>query len=999
MAWFNFLKAEGFFAPENNPSPIPIKEGFQVPFWEVLNYLEKLSIAIKEGNKLELIDSLLEVITNVSEHPKDNYRTWYYFIKILNNIPNEKIPAGILQFIPVWLSGRFDTMVQTSELCGKLLPKFLNDNPTEADIKKAELILNYLFSIDNKELPQNDFWDGEGKSYTSKVYLHFLSEKLKEENLLSKIVQHCSSDLILELGRTIKFLLLDYPQGINAVIKDQEKEYEVRIFIEKENLSVRSTLKDSEKSPSILSLQNWENKSDSELQKKLISILKQQKINYSPSDKKVDLFQRLIFALNSDLFSNFRFTSIRKLDDRYSNTEDPLNVFSVIFRNLLSEKAKQNPNESITLLKTFCFDKKYYLPFYKRIALYVICENWEVTKSLFWELIKEKDDIQLFSTHSYSKELYDLLNKNQYALLKSEKTILQGIIEKGNKNKIDEQDQHQNKYWKLHWYAALRDIEPFREKYLALSDSLNITNEHFENQGELRIRKGSISPVSSDELLQMENQEIVQYLKTFKPYDTWEGPNISGLADTLGNAVEIDPNKFATEINLFEETPYIYSYHILNGFRTAWKNQNSFDWEKVLQYCLSTLRNKAFWSDQFKLEHDTWNASPEWVLGSIAELLSIGMQRDENAFDLKFLPIAENIIQILIQNLKPIDDFESSNMDYPTYSLNSLAGKSLNALLNYSLRKARNKLPNNPIKWEPEMKSLFESTLEKGIIDGYILEGMHFEQFYYLDSEWITDQMKKLYQREKQEWLAFVNGFGFSPAPPTFEIYDLFYPHYERIIDNNIRIKKFHTNNLVRHLVSFYFWKYETLESQKLLFKFLNKSAPEEVGELIAFIGQQAEYQNSLNRIERNEFQQMILTLWEFLVAKYEDSKIEIEQKNLALLSNWIVFAPELNSLYAKLILKSIPHIQKEYLTHRFLKKLNAIKDIGNPKIVSSLIGQILMNLSFKAPLGEHDRTIVRELVIFLFNNDNKQVAQMFCNKMASKFQHFFLRDLYDTNL
>ena len=114
------------------PNLFRVKGELQIPYWEVLEYLEKLSIQISQGKETELIDELLTVIENVSKHPKDNYRTWYTFIKILSSIPNEKIPVKILHFIPVWLSGKFDTMIQTSELCDKLLPKFLNDESNDS---------------------------------------------------------------------------------------------------------------------------------------------------------------------------------------------------------------------------------------------------------------------------------------------------------------------------------------------------------------------------------------------------------------------------------------------------------------------------------------------------------------------------------------------------------------------------------------------------------------------------------------------------------------------------------------------------------------------------------------------------------------------------------------------------------------------------------------------------------------------------------------------------
>lgn len=999
MTWFNFLKSEGYFDSEKNPEPVQVKEGFQIPYWEALGYLEKLSVQISQGNETELTDELLGVIKNVSEHPKDNYRTWYLFIKILSNIPNEKIPIEILHFIPVWLAGKFDTMLQTSELCDKLLPKFLHDEPTKADIEKAELILHYLFQVEKAEILEN-IWDGEGNSYRSRLYLNFLADKFEKRNLTPKVVKHCSSKFILELGRTIKFLLLDYPKGINTIIKEGEKEYEIIIHIAEENLLVSSKLKDHEVANETLTITSWENKNETDLKQELISTLKKQNINYTPNNDNDDTFKRLNIALNTDLTSAFGFNSIRKLDDRYSNNKKVLNVFSLIFRDLLDEKAKQNPEETTSLLKTFCYDKKYRIPFYKRIALYVVCENWNMTKSFFWELIKDNDALHLFSIYKYQKELYDLLNRNQQALGKEEKEILQNIIEQGEQDEVNEQDEKHEKYWQLRWYAALKDVEPFKEKYLSLSKSLNITNEHYENLGEFRFRSGSVSPILKDDLLEKSNQEITEYIKAFKPKDPWEDPNISGLSDILGSAVETQPEKFADEMELYQDVAYIYSYRMLNAFGEAWKKQKAFNWEKVLRYCLHTLKSEKFYSGELKVENDTWNATADWVVGSIAHLLTDGLQNDKNSFDISLLPLAKEIVQILVSNLKRVDDFKGTNMDYPTYSLNSTAGKSLRALFDYSLHRARNLFKyEDKGKWEPEIQSLFEGALQKGILDANILEGMYFEQFYFLDKVWITEQVKQHYNSEEREWLAFIGGFAFGNPPFTKDLYILFYPHYERAIENNIKIKNFHNNGLVRHLTAFYFWKYETLSSEKLLFKFLNKSTPDAIGDLISFIWQQEDYQKSLSELEQQEFQQMILELWKYLADKYENSSIEEEQKNLAMLANWIVFAPELDDTYTKLILQSCKHIDKTYSTRELLENIVTLKNKGNPNVAAKAVGEIISSLTFKDYIGDFDKDYIKDLVSFLFLHGQKQIAVEFCNKLASVHQQFFLRDIYEAHV
>ncbi|MCK0114369.1 hypothetical protein [Gelidibacter sp. F63206] len=995
MAWFNFLKAEGYFNPNQNPEPLRVKDGFQIPYWEILDYLEKLSVEISQGKETELVDELLAVIKNVSENPRDNYRTWYVFTKILGNIPNESIPKEILHFIPVWLNSKFDTMLQTTELCEKLLPKFLNDKPTEADIEKAEIILHYLFQVEKVDVEGVDFF-GEGSNYRSRLYLYFLANQFEKTDIIAKVVKYCSESIILELGRTIKFLLLDVFGGVNTTMKDGNKEYEIKIHIEEENLSVSSKLNDSEANSVTSTLPNWEEKSEGTIKNELVSILKKHDIDYTPTNDNDDIFQRLNFTLSTGFSFALDYNSIRKLGSQHYDKEKVLNVFALIFRDLLNEKAKQTPEEALSILKTICFDAKYRVPFFICVSLYVISENWETTKSLFFELIKDNDALYLFSDYKYYKELYDLLKRNQNALNTNEARIIESIIEQGEQNKSEEKTEDDKEYWKLKWFSSLKSVKPFKDKYLFLSNKLKLTSEHFENSGEIKVRTGYVSPISINDLLEKSNQEIVEYIKTFNPKRSFDKPSIGGLSETFGNAVETEPEKFVSEIELYQDIPYIYSYRMLNAFGKAWKEEKTFDWEKVLQFCLNTLKSPKFYGGELEIENDDWSATSDWVVGSIANILTDGLRNDKNSFDLEFLPLAKEIIQIIVGNLKPVDDLKKTNMDYPTYSLNSTAGKSLRALFDYSLHRARNLYEHKDKgKWEKDIKLLFEESLKKGIIDGYILQGMYFEQFCFLDYDWITKQVKQYYTSKDREWLAFMGGFVFGNPPYSKELYNLFYPHYERMIDDNVKFKSFNQNGLVYHLTAFYFREYETLSSEKLLFKFINQVSPDQVGELIHFVWRQKKH---FSKTELHRFEQIIIDLWEFLTDKYESTSIEEEQTNLGMLSNWIVFVPELNDTYTNLILKSCKLIDKIYSTHELLENLVALKGKGNPKTTAESIGKIISSLNFKDYMRDSDKDSIKDLVSFLFAYGQNEIASEFCNKMASEHQQFFLREIYEQN-
>lgn len=996
-SWFEILKRKKVFNPTNNPTPIQVEEGFQIPFWEPLIYLEKLSLQIKNGQSIELIDEIISIINNASQNPVDNYRTWYLFIKILTNLPKEKIPLQTLNFIPTWLKGNFDTMIQSSEICENLLPKFLSENPTAEDIQKAELILKYLFSIEKVEVVNENSFGLHSESYRSRVYMHYLSDVLIDKKLTTKIVAHCSDKIIVDLAENIKKLRFDFPKGINISLKIKEDEYSIKSEIENENLTVAVSEKNNpEKTIGTKSIEKFENLTELQTRSAVISILKEFGIEYKESKDNEFNFQMLTNAVTNGSYYSFSDDTISKLNDRYHHGDKVVEVFSLIFRDLLNDKVKQNAEDGLTLLKSFAFDSKYRLPFFRRVVLFTIGENWEACKNLFWEILKGNDPMNIFSEHSFDKDLYELLNKNQMLFNKEEIETLQKIIDIGPQDEKEERDPNYLDYWKLRWYSALRNISPFKGSYEKLSHSQNLTNEHYEKLGEVTVRSGSVSPFRVDELLQKSNEEIVKFIHSFKPKDRWEEPTIEGLSNSLSAAVQNEPQKFSDEIEFYKDIPYIYAYHIANGFREAWKNKKPFNWEKVLNFYKGYISNEKFTSGQFRLENDGWGATADWVTGSVGNLLTDGMQSDSNAFDLSLLPIAKSILVIIVPRLKPVEDFKQTNMDYPTYSLNSTAGKTLRTLLDYSLRRARNlKAEDNLPKWEEEIKDLLEETFKKGIIDGYILTGWYFQQFYFLDKDWITNKVKEYYKLEDKEWLAFLSGFAFGNPPFNKDIYQLFYPHYERAIKNDIQIKSFYDHGIIRHIVAFYFWGFEDLQTDGLLTMLFNRGNHTNILEVVNFVWRQEDYLKSLNGGEAKNFEEIIFNLWNYLAHKYDNATGEEEQKVLAGLSNLLVFVPELNDTYTNLVLKSSGITDKHFHSHYLIENLIKLKDRGNPNESAKHVGVILNSIQFAPYFSSIDNKHIINLVEFLYENGQKQIADEFCNKMA-KQGHEFLIDIHN---
>src|SRR3989304_786444 len=105
VKWFMPLKDKGYFSPEKVPQPIPAdnKGLFTIPEWNILPYLEQVSGQVNTPGNEGYIDELLNIIKEVTAYHVsgdkclDNCRKWWYFVKILLNIPANRILFDIVE--------------------------------------------------------------------------------------------------------------------------------------------------------------------------------------------------------------------------------------------------------------------------------------------------------------------------------------------------------------------------------------------------------------------------------------------------------------------------------------------------------------------------------------------------------------------------------------------------------------------------------------------------------------------------------------------------------------------------------------------------------------------------------------------------------------------------------------------------------------------------------------------------------------------------------------
>jgi hypothetical protein len=231
LVWFDALKEKGYFSAHYNPRPIVTEEGFySIPQWPVLDYLEKVSLECSVPENKRYAEELLKIIRDVTApiegKPADNYRTWWYFTKILANLPPEIIGLGDVDLISIWLESEYDTTLVGRELGQTLVPTFLGSS-SEADWNKAVKIIEIATNMD---LEKSDYGESLTRSQPKTAIDAYSLQELLQAN--ADIIGEECGELVIEI-------LVRRLQQIGEVDSNNEYSYMWRPAIEDNQKNMR----------------------------------------------------------------------------------------------------------------------------------------------------------------------------------------------------------------------------------------------------------------------------------------------------------------------------------------------------------------------------------------------------------------------------------------------------------------------------------------------------------------------------------------------------------------------------------------------------------------------------------------------------------------------------------------------------------------------------------------------------------------------------------------
>lgn len=1037
--WFALLKEKGYFKAENNPMPIPAEKSsyFTIPNWYVLDYLEKISQQIFTDQVDQYSEHLLDIIRNVTKYyvennrKFDNYHTWGYFVRILLNIPNEKIHSYLQQkeinianeWLKEWITSKFDNLVPASDIATKLLPKFLTDKKEDTEI--AEQIIDVITNIkenffEDEETVQGIVLFEKKKEPKTKVDSYWLIESFQKN--ATQIGKLCSDRIIFSLAGKLK-KILDKEHSDHQVLIELEsdiiyrisakriKEFEFKISIEKLHHEEIVSLKPEDRYFGVLKVKGDvtegfpfvidECRNENTFIEKIKSkeFFKSNRLIFLTqgidTDKKLTNLYR---GLYSD-YSSIWYKSLSIGPDVGIHNAQELLIF--ILRDILLSKCSSDVSTGKLILDKFLSDE-YQYPLFRRFVLLVAGTHWNEYKDLFWKFIEVAPEP--FDESDYEVELFKLLQQNVLQFKSEEKEKVMALISKGPRWIPDQKQEYYVAYWKQKWLAPMQKDPYFAKLFNEQKAITEVEKIEPPSEEAVMTRWGEgPSPLKKEDILKMpNNQALADYLNDFRTKDRWDGPTAEGLAEVLKIAVKENPKRFVDELTPFLKLncPHKYNYihNILRGLEDAWKEKKDFDWGKLFSFVKIYIENPDFWKEAEKAQGEDWaRGTHTWVINVVSDLIQEGTRDDSWAFSESYFEQAKEILGIAIEKL-PVRK-EDSYEEAVTRALNTSFGRVIIALILLSLRIARandKKGIKEIVRWREDQ---YDDLFKKEVIEAFTLFGQYMPNFAYLNKPWVEQKIKDFESLDDIQWQSFIEGYLFGGRVYQ-DLYKLMRNHYLKAIGTDF--KEGHTEDrLIQHISIGYIRGVESLDDNESLFKkVIDKLKYSHLQEIVNFFWSQSDHivkqaKEIKEAEEDKKVKDKIIKFWQWAYENRDMIKERLKddyKKLLSDLSRLIVFLENIDSENSKWLLLSAPYIDVNFNDSLFIEYLD--KHEGKESI--GFISEIYLKM-LTTTTPTYDQKNIISIIEKIYLLGNKKEADEICNIYGSRgFE--FLRPIYEIN-
>lgn len=614
--------------------------------------------------------------------------------------------------------------------------------------------------------------------------------------------------------------------------------------------------------------------------------------------------------------------------DRYEN------ILVWVARECLIAASRVDPDGTIALVERILAKE---LPIFKRIALYVIAKEWQHLSPAFWACVSQS----LLTEPFVGPELRQLSELHFHSFAEQQKAQWLDWIESASYplpehviGKPDLELRH-TAGQKVDWLGPLRGsghepaLEMFkRYRRIAQRDPIELSPVGTVRTVDMKDE----TTVASERLARLDARAIAEALKeptsSTLRIDTWS------QEAALKRAVEEDSHKFDSDLSTFLELGPGYVHAVLWGLTDAWKAGGGIEWESVLDFCESVVREEKFW-------HPTTeggSAERMQIVSQVADLITAGTREDSHAFGPHLLPVAEGILLFILTRTHP---GLPEGLKLSSAVLNSPFGAVLRALINYSLRVARlNKELPEKRRWVDAIREEFTRRLDRSRYDSIefsVTLGQYLPNLYHLDRSWVEENVDIIFPVESDEhWGAAFGGYLVSSTVYN-EIYELLrrHGHYDKGLVTPLHDRDL-DRRLVQHLCIKYLEGREPLGDPESLFeRLISAWDATRIDDVVTYFWMQRERPDAGDR-------EKIIALWERIAIHYLHKEGLSEEEQL-LVSNLLRLTPFLELIDDASLERlrfSLPYIEKGHNTSFLVEYLRPLADVS-PSTVTAIYLQM----------------------------------------------------------
>ncbi len=471
---------------------------------------------------------------------------------------------------------------------------------------------------------------------------------------------------------------------------------------------------------------------------------------------------------------------------------------------------------------------------------------------------------------------------------------------------------------------------------------------------------GPTSPKGVQELRSMKMDELITFLKTWKPSRDFMSPSPQGIGRELTNLITSEPAHFATEANRFEGLDPTYVHALLSGFRTA-KREDDFPWTPVLDLCRWVIDQPREITEH--KDEDT-DSDPNWIWTrrAIADLLSVALEPSAAVISFDHRTEVWDVLKPLTDDPDPTLEHEEryggSNMDPATLSVNTVRGEAMHAVVRYALwvRRHIEKAADGKTRISrgfdemPEVREVLDKHLDPNYDPALAIRAVYGQWFPWLvllDPVWTAQRIVKIFPPEEAlstlrdaAWDAYV-----TFCTPYDNAFDLLREEYGRAVERigTISSERHHLADpdirLAEHLMTYY-WrnKLNLNESGGLLARFYAKADGMLRGRSLEFIGRSL--QNTTETVAPNILERLH-ALWAQRIEEVRNSSPPASHTELAAFGWWFIsmkFDDDWAIAQLRDVLKLTGSIEPDYMVIERLATLASSMPILTIECLSFMI-------------------------------------------------------------